>query len=333
MKASKPLPEKGVSVQETLLEKLSHVLRLRHYSARTEQAYCSWVRRYVLFHNRKDPREMGKVEIEAFLAYLENTRKVSLVTKNQALQALLFLYREVLHMPVVVALHAEREQKPVRPALVILTRDEARRVISCLSATYRLMAKLLYGSGLRLTECTTLRVKDIDFDRERIVVRGGTELRDRVTILPAAVKQPLAEHLERMKIQHEQDLAQGYGAVPIPGDLPEKSPRQSAAWGWQYVFQAASLSTDPETGAVMRHHIHKNSLQKAVKQAVKLSGIDKPAGCQTFRHSFAAHLIEAGNDIRIVQDLLGHRNVNSTMVYRQPAQRTNQQVISPMDER
>ena len=332
MKTLTLVPDKTAPREVTLHEQVLSAMREKNYSARTEQAYTLWIKRFVLFHNRKDPRGHGRAQIDEYLTYLAQRRKLSASTVNQAFHAIMFLYSEVLHMPVSDPDTAARAKKPLRLP-VIFSHDEAGRVIAAMSGTYQLMAKLLYGSGLRLAECVALRVKDIDFKGRRIVVRDASGSKDRITLLPDSAVQPLKDHMERIRILHESDIKSGYGSVYLPDSLLMKHPQASKEWGWQYVFQAPSLSEDPHSGQIVRHHVHKNSLQKAVKQAIRLSGIDKQAGgCHTFRHSFAVRLVEAGHDIRTVQNLLGHKDVNTTMVYTHLADRKETTLISPVDE-
>ena len=276
-----------------LLDQVREAIRLRHYSIRTEQSYVSWIKRYILFHNKTHPRHMGKPEIEAFLTHLAVELKVSASTQNQAFNALLFLYRQVINKALDDSISAVRAKKPKRLPTVI-TREEVVEVIDCLDGTHQLMAKFLYGSGLRLMECVRLRVKDIDFQMNQIIVRDGKGLNDRATVLPESVKPLLKEHLEWVKSLHQDDLARGYGGIYLPNAMARKSPNAGREWGWQYVFPSKNLSVDSRSGETGRHHIHENNLQKAVKKAVKTSGIDKPASCHTFRHSFATHLLEDG---------------------------------------
>jgi len=314
-----------------LLDQVRDAIRLKHYSIRTETAYVDWIRRFILFHGKRHPNEMGAPEIEAFLTHLAVDKHVAASTQNQALSALLFLYREVLQQDP-GPIDALRAQKPKRLPTV-LTKEEARRVIAALPAesTHQLMAKLLYGSGLRLMECVRLRVKDVDFAQRQIVVRDGKGQQDRVTMLPDAIVAPLQDHLQRVKLLHEADLAQGYGAVYLPDALERKYPNANREWAWQYVFPAHNLSTDPRTGAVRRHHIHESTLQKAVREAARRAGLTKRVSCHTFRHSFATHLLEAHYDIRTVQELLGHKDVKTTMIYTHVLNRGGLAVRSPLD--
>ena len=286
-----------------LLDQVRDRIRMKHYSIRTEQAYASWIKRFILFHNKKHPKDMGKQEIESFLTHLALDLNVASSTQNQAFNAILFLYNQVLHQPLEDTISAVRAKKP-RRLPTVMTNDEALAVLSALSGIHQLMAKLLYGSGLRLMECIRLRVKDIDFGMNQIMVRDGKGKIDRVTMLPESVNSDLKEHLKRVKTIHDNDLNRGYGRVFLPYALGRKYPNADREWGWQYVFPSSSLSKDPRTGATRRHHVHESSLQKAVKKAVRLVRISKPASCHTFRHSFATRLLENGYDIRIVQELL-----------------------------
>jgi integron integrase len=313
-----------------LLDQVRDTLRLKHYSIRTENSYVDWIRRYILFHNKRHPREMGAPEVQAFLTHLAVKENVAASTQNQALSALLFLYREVLHKDL-GPIDALRAQKPKRLPTV-LTKDEVRKVIGNLSGTHRLMASLLYGSGLRLMECLRLRVKDVDFARRAIIVRDGKGEQDRVTMLPESLIAPLQEHLQRVKRLHEEDLAKGYGSVYLPDALDRKYPNASREWIWQYVFPSDHLSTDPRSGVVRRHHLDESGLQKAVRAAARAAGINKRVTCHTFRHSFATHLLENGYDIRTVQELLGHKDVKTTMIYTHVLQRGGLAVRSPLDD-
>jgi integron integrase len=326
MTTEQPKPRK-------LLDRVRDMLRVKHYSIRTEKTYVSWIRRYILFHDKRHPEEMGAREIATFLTHLAVEKNVAASTQNQALCAMLFLYNQVLEIDLNSdAIDAVRAKKPKRLP-VVLTRDEALSVIAALSGTNQLIARTLYGSGLRLIECLRLRVKDLDFAYRQITVRDGKGQKDRVTILPAILVDPLQEHLRRVRMLHQQDLDKGYGSVYLPYALERKYPSAHKEWCWQYVFPAPSLSTDPRSGIVRRHHLSESSVQKAVRQAVKLSGIDKPAGCHTFRHSFATHLLEDGYDIRTVQELLGHKDVKTTMIYTHVLSKGGLAVRSPLDPR
>lgn len=313
-----------------LLDRMRDCLRTQHYSLRTEQAYVDWARRFILFHQKRHPKDMGVPEVEAFLTYLAVERKVAASTQNQALSALLFLYREVLRQPL-ADVDAVRARQPERVPTV-LTKDEVARVLSAMSGPTQLMAKLLYGSGLRALECLRLRVKDIDFEQRCIVVREGKGDKDRVTMLPDNLVTPLREHLARVKHLHEKDLAEGYGTVHLPNALDVKYPHANQEWGWQYVFPAKTRSVDPRSGLQQRHHVNESSLQKAVRAAARLAGITaKPVGCHTFRHSFATHLLDNKYDIRTVQELLGHKDVKTTMIYTHVLNRGGLAVRSPLD--
>jgi integron integrase len=314
-----------------LLDQLRFALRRKHYSIRTEEAYVGWVRRFVLFHNKRHPKYLGTPEIEAFLTHLAVDGKVSASTQNQALNALIFLYRHVLKKDLEGEINAIRAKRP-RRLPTVLTRQEARALLAAMSGTNQLMAKLLYGSGLRLMECVRLRTKDVDFGLHQIVVRQGKGAKDRVTMLPDRLIPPLQEHLQRVRMIHQQDLKDGYGAVYLPHALARKYPNAQYEWTWQYVFPAKSLSQDPRTGRTRRHHVHPTTLQKAVKRAAKLARINKPVTCHTLRHSFATHLIESGYDIRTVQDLLGHKDVRTTMIYTHILNRGGLAVRSPLDD-
>jgi integron integrase len=290
------------------------VIRTRHYSPHTEEAYVAWIRRYILFHDKRHPREMGTAEIAAFLTHLAVKAHVAASRQNQALSALLFLYRHVLHQPLDPSIDAVRAQRPKRLPTV-LTPAEVRRVLEALSGTPRLMSMLLYGSGLRLQECVSLRVKDIDFERREITVREAKGDKDRVTMLPVSLVEPLRQHLELVRAQHARDLAMGNGHVPLPHALGRKLPSASREWPWQYVFPSATLSRNRDSGIVCRHHISPATLQKAVHTAAVGVGISRRVTCHTFRHSFATHLLQNGYDIRTVQELLGHSSVGTTMMY------------------
>jgi integron integrase len=313
-----------------LLDLVRDVMRLNHYSRRTEDAYIDWIRRYILFHNKRHPQDMGVKEIEAFLTHLAVQRNVAASTQNQALSALIFLYRDVLQIELPGMIDAVRANKPKRLPTV-LTKEEVRKILDCLMGTHQLMAKLLYGSGLRVMECLRLRVKDLDFERRQITVRDGKGMNDRVTMLPESLIPRLQEHLRHVKLIHEDDLAQGCGRVYLPFALAEKYRNAEREWIWQYVFPASKLSTDPRTGIVQRHHLDESVLQKAVRQAARLAGIPKRISCHTFRHSFATHLLENGYDIRTVQELLGHKDVSTTMIYTHVLNRGGLAVRSPLD--
>jgi integron integrase len=313
-----------------LLERVRDICRYRHYSIRTEDAYVQWIRRYILFHGKRHPEILGEDDVRAFLTHLAVNGKVAASTQNQALSALLFLYDAVLHQPLGWVTNVERAKRPQRLP-VVLTREEVQAVLGQMTGTYRLMAELLYGSGLRLMDCVRLRIKDIDFKYHQIVVRDGKGEKDRVTVLPKSLEEPLKRQLARVKGLHEQDLAEGFGTVYLPYALERKYPNAHREWLWQYVFPAAKRSRDPRSGKIQRHHAAETMLQRAVKQAVRAAGIPKPASCHTFRHSFATHLLESGSDIRTVQELLGHKDVSTTQIYTHVLNRPGVTVKSPLD--
>ena len=316
--------------EKRLLDQVRDAIRLKHYSIRTEQAYVNWIKRYIFFHNLEHPRDMGIPEIEAFLTHLAVDKNVAASTQNQAFAALLFLYREVLKIDLEGPIDSIRAKKPQRLPTV-MTREEVMAVITAMSGTFQLIAKLLYGSGLRLIECLRLRVKDIDFAQHQIIVRDGKGMKDRVTMLPDTLVEPLREHLQRVKMLHQQDLAEGYGAVYLPAALERKYPHANREWIWQYVFPAAKRSKDPRSDVIRRHHLGTSAIQNAVRKAAKLAGINKHVTPHTFRHSFATHLLEAGYDIRTVQELLGHKNVKTTMIYTHVLNKGPLAVRSPLD--
>jgi integron integrase len=305
-------------------------MRLKHYSYRTEQAYMDWIRRFILFHHKRHPQEMGAQEIEAFLTHLAVHENVAASTQNQALQAILFLYREVLGREITEPIQAMRARKPKRLPTV-LTREEVLLLFNQMSGIHKLIAQLLYGSGLRLMEALRLRVKDLDFEYRTITVRDGKGEKDRITILPDLLQDPLRHHLEQVRRLHQQDLDQGYGAVYLPEALARKYPNAEREWGWQWVFPSPRLSLDPRTGVIRRHHLDPSSVQRAIREAARAAGITKPVTPHTLRHSFATHLLETGYDIRTVQELLGHKDVRTTMIYTHVLQRGGRAVRSPLD--
>ena len=305
-------------------------MRARRYSRRTEQAYTDWVRRFILFHGKRHPRELGEDEITEFLSALATRQRVAPATQNQALSALLFLYQQFFQRKLGRLDGALRASRP-RRVPVVLTRAEVRALLAHVAPPYRLMADLLYGSGLRLLECLRLRVKDVDFGYGRIVVRDGKGMKDRVTMLPVRLRQPLREHLAHVREIHARDLALGFGYVHLADALARKYPGAARSWPWQYVFPANKRSIDPVTERVGRHHVLEKTLQNAVKNAVRAIGLEKPASCHTLRHSFATHLLESGSDIRTVQELLGHKDVSTTMVYTHVLNRPGVGVKSPLD--
>lgn len=315
-----------------LLDQLRGRIRVKHYSIRTEQAYVHWVKRYLFFHGMRHQNLMGKVEIEKFLTSLAVERNVSASTQSQALSALLFLYREVLKVDLPWLSELTRAKKPARLPTV-LTQQEVRSLLNYVDEPLMdLIIRLLYGTGMRLMECLRLRVKDVEFTRNEIVVREGKGGKDRVTMLPKTLAAPLQAHLRKVHALHEEDLAQGYGDVYLPYALERKYPKAGREWGWQYVFPSVKLSLDPRSGKTRRHHLDEKGLQRAVKQAVRDSGLVKPATPHTLRHSFATHLLEGGYDIRTVQELLGHADVSTTMIYTHVLNKGGRGVVSPLDK-
>ena len=313
-----------------LLDQVRGKIRLKHYSIRTEQAYVDWIKRFILHFGKRHPRELGAADVEAFLTHLAVAGNVAASTQNQAKSALLFLYREVLETELPWLDNVERARAPKRLP-VVLTRDEVHAVLSRLSGTHWLIASLLYGAGLRIMEALRLRAKDVDFARKEILVSDGKGFKDRVTMLPAALAAPLTEHLKRVKALHEQDLAAGRGAVYLPYALERKYPGSARDWAWQFVFPSANLSEDPRTGIERRHHLQDQAVQRAMRQAVRDAGVDNPATPHTLRDSFATHLLEGGYDIRTVQELLGHADVSTTMIYTHVLNKGGRGVTSPLD--
>lgn len=303
---------------------------MRHYSRRTERTYAHWIRRFILFHHKRHPASMGRSEVAAFLTSLATDHRVSASTQNQALSALLFLYRHVLQMDLGAIEPVPRAKTPHRVP-VVLTEEEVARVLKCLDGTVWLIVALLYGAGLRLQECLELRVKDLDFECHEIVVRRGKGQKDRRTVLPLAAEPRLAEHLQRVKRQHHQDLAVGLGTVVLPFALDRKYPNAAREWGWQFVFPAARICRDPRWGPPGRYHLHESVVQRAVAAAAQAAGITKHVGPHVMRHSFATHLLQRGHDIRTVQELLGHADVATTMTYLHVLNRGGLGVRSPLD--
>jgi integron integrase len=320
----------GHSREPRLLDQVHAAIRARHYSRRTEKSYVRWILRFILFNGKRHPADMGEREITSFLSMLATRRKVSASTQNQALSAILFLYRVVLQQEFDWLDGIVKAKRPVRLP-VVLAREEVREVLGQMRGTPWLMASLMYGAGLRLLECARLRIKDVDFAMGEITVRDGKGRKDRVTMLPYALRAPLAEHVERVKRQHETDLRRKLGSVELPDSLDRKYPRAAWEWGWQWVFPATKFYLDRESGRYRRHHLHESVVQRAMKEAVRMSGIAKPASCHTLRHSFATHLLEAGYDIRTIQELLGHSDVSTTMIYTHVLNKGGRAVRSPLD--
>lgn len=313
-----------------LLARVRQHIRLLHYSIRTEEAYLLTIKRFILFHHKRHPQDLGADEIRQYLTHLANEGQVSASTQNQALSALLFLYREVLSIELPFIDGVERAKRPVRIP-VVLTRAEIDKVLAHLSGTHHLMSSLLYGSGLRLMECVRLRVKDIDFSYQQITVRDGKGQKDRRTVLPEQLVLCLQQQLSQFRQLHLDDLRKGYGRVYLPFALERKYPNASSEWGWQWVFPADRLSVDPRSGKVRRHHASEDMLQKAVRKAVRQAGLTKRASCHTLRHSFATHMLESGYDIRTIQELLGHSSVQTTQIYTHVLNRGGYGVKSPLD--
>lgn len=313
-----------------LLDRLREQIRIRHYSIRTETAYIKWVRDFIRYHNVRHPAEMGAPEVERFLSHLAVDLNVSASTQNQALAALLFLYKHVLAIDLPWLNDVVRAKRPERLP-VVLSREETQRLLACFEGELALVTGLLYGSGLRLMEAMRLRVKDVDFARGEILVRDGKGMKDRVTLLPGRLSQPLKRHLDCVKALHERDLAEGFGEVYLPFALARKYPNAAKEWGWQYVFPAPGRSVDPRSGIKRRHHMDEKRVQRAFKSAVREAGIAKPATPHTLRHCFATHLLESGQDIRTVQELLGHADVKTTMIYTHVLNRGGLGVLSPLD--
>jgi integron integrase len=305
-------------------------MRVRHYSLRTEDAYVGWIRRYILFHGKRHPGELNEKHVSEFLTSLAIQGRVAAATQNQALNALLFLYKEVLQRELGFIGNALRVKRAPKVP-VVLSPSEVRAILAQLQGQYRLMAQLLYGSGLRLLECVRLRVKDVDLHYLHITVRDPKGGRERKTMLPVSLAAPLRDHLNKVKARHERDLAEGFGSVYLPTALERKIPSASREWAWHYVFPAERRSIDPRTGIERRHHVNEKNLQNAVKAAVRKSQVPKRASCHTLRHSFATHLLENGYDIRTVQELLGHKDVSTTMIYTHVLSKPGIGVKSPLD--
>lgn len=313
-----------------LLDEASIVARLKHFSLRTEKAYLHHIRRFILFHHKRHPREMGEPEIRAYLSDLAVNKNVAASTQNVALAALLFLYKDVLKQTLERIGEVERARLPNRMP-VVFTKQEAAAVLGNLSGPSYLAAALMYGAGLRLMECLRLRVKDLDFAYNQIHIRCGKGAKDRVTIFPTALKELMRRHLLRVKLLHQQDLLEGFGKVMLPHALERKLPYAEREWAWQYLFPATKRSIDPRSGIERRHHLHEGVIQRAVKQAISKTGITKRGSCHSLRHSFATHLLEDGYDIRTVQELLGHKDVRTTMIYTHVLNRGGRGVKSPLD--
>ncbi|GAO36663.1 integrase [Sulfuricella sp. T08] len=320
----------ALSTSPRLLDQVRGKIRLKHYSIRTEQAYLDWIKRFICHYGKRHPNEMGAREVEEFLTWLAVEGRVAASTQNQAKSALLFLYREVLGADLPWLENVEQAKTPKRLP-VVLTQAEVQALLPRLSGTHWLVASLLYGSGMRLMEALRLRVKDVELSRKEILIRDGKGAKDRVTMLPTTLLNPLKAHLLKVKALHDQDIAEGFGEVYLPHALDRKYPNAAREWGWQYVFPSGNRAVDPRSGAVRRHHVQDQAVQRAVKQAVRDAGLVKPATPHTLRHSFATHLLQAGYDIRTVQELLGHSDVTTTMIYTHVLNCGGRGVKSPLD--
>jgi integron integrase len=317
-------------VAQKLLDQVSTVARLKHLSTRTEKAYRHQIKRFIVFHKLRHPQNMREEEIRAYLSHLAIDRNVSASTQNVALAALLFLYRDVLKIDLNRIEDIERARLPTRLP-VVFTRDEVKAILKQLSSVDHIVASLMYGTGLRLMECLRLRIKDIDFSYNQIFIRSGKGEKDRVTMLPISLKEPLRKHMLTVKLIHQTDLKQGLGEVHLPYALARKYSGAARQWGWQYLFPAGEITKDPRTNKLRRHHIHESKVQRAVKNAIRTARIVKRGSCHTLRHSFATHLLEDGYDIRTVQELLGHKDVRTTMIYTHVLNRGGRGVKSPLD--
>jgi len=321
----------STTTKPKLLDQVRNAIQTKHYSVRTEESYVNWIKRYIIYHNKRHPKEMGEKEINVFLTHLAVNKKVAASTQNQALCAIIFLYKHVLKIDIGDLGDMVWAKKPKRLP-VVFTRTEAQAIIDQLNGIKWIMVNILYGSGLRLMECLRLRVQDVDFGQKKIIVRDGKGAKDRATLFPEVIKKQLTLHLKTIKIQHLKDLTDGYGKVYLPYALENKYPNANKEWCWQYIFPSEKLSIDPRSGIKRRHHLDESYLQKAVKSAIKKAGINKNAGCHTFRHSFATHLLEDTQDIRTVQELLGHEDLNTTMIYTHVLDKGPFGITSPADK-
>lgn len=315
-----------------LLDQVRNVIRRKHYSLRTEEAYITWIKRFILYHHKRHPKDMGPREIENFLTHLAVERNVAASTQNQAFNAIIFLYNKVLNLELDDRINAMRAKRPENLP-VVLSEEEIFTILDCVSGPQKLMVRVLYGTGLRGIECVRLRIKDIDFHRNEITVRRGKGQKDRVTMLPADIHAELQQQIRHVKKVHAKDLSAGFGTVHLPFALAKKYPNAEKEFGWQYVFPSSKLSVDPRSGIRQRHHFHLSSLNRAIKKAVRLAGIRKTVSTHAFRHSFATHLLEDGYDIRTVQELLGHRDVKTTQIYTHVLNKGGKGVRSPLDKR
>lgn len=331
MSDAKPVSQGRLASPRAVVEALEERLEMRHASPRTIEAYRRWVRRFIAFTGRRDPKTLGAPEVTGFLSSLATDAQVSASTQNQALSAILFLYKEVLAQPFEHLDHLVYAKRASRLP-VVLSRHEVKMVLGRLTPPWLLMAQLLYGAGLRLMECVTLRIKDVDFERHQLTVRRGKGAKDRVTLLPASVEFSLQQHVHHRAIEHERDVARGLGRVEVPAALDRKYPNAPRELRWQWLFPASRTYVDPRSGVRRQHHVHESALQRAVRAAVLQAQLSKPASCHTLRHSFATHLLEAGTDIRTIQKLLGHSDVRTTMIYTHVLQTGPSGVTSPLDQ-
>lgn len=316
-----------------IIEEARDVMRRRHYSIHTERTYCDWIKRYIQYFNMNSRADLcdGERKVEGFLTYLARDRNVAASTQNQALNALLFFYKQVLKQPLKHTINAERAtKKPKIP--VVLTREETSRLLDAMSGPHQLAVKLLYGCGLRISECMRLRVQDVDFEMKSVTVRSGKGDKDRVTTFPPSLREPLETHLKKVKILHEKDLADGFGAVYLPHALERKYINANKDWRWQYAFPAQGRSVDPRSGVTRRHHVDPSPVNQAIAKAVRTAGIQKRVSAHTLRHSFATHLLQRGTDIRTIQSLLGHKDVQTTMIYTHVLQQGGDGVVSPLED-
>ena len=321
------LPQNG----RKLIPEIRRVIRLKHYSIHTEEAYIGWTKRFITFHNRRHPRELNEKDVEAFLSHLATNEHVAANTQNQAFNAIVFLYRNVLKLPFSEEIQALRAKKPERVPTV-LTKDEVKRLLSVMSGTNLLLAKMLYAGGLRLMECLRLRVADLDFEQQQLTVRDDKGGKDRCTLFPLALHSAVCDHLKRVKTLYYHDLEEGYGRVYLPYALKRKYPHAEALWIWQYVFPSEKLLMDPRSGERRRHHWNPGTLQTAVKVAATKAKLTKRVSCHTLRHSFATHLLQRGYDIRTVQHLLGHKDLSTTMIYTHVLKQGGLAVQSPFED-
>jgi integron integrase len=323
----------SIKINKKLLDEVKDVMRLKHYSIHTERSYCDWIKRFVMYHKMSSRQDLkgGEQKIESFLTYLAVETNIAPATQNQAMNALIFLYKKVLKISLTEEINAVRAPKKINIP-VVMTRDEVRQVITVMEGVPQLIVKILYGSGLRIMETVRLRVQDIDYRMKQICVRSGKGVKDRITTFPETIIPLLENHLAKVKTVHEQDLALGHGCVYLPYGLARKYPRANKEFNWQYIFPSRNLSKDPRSGKIRRHHVDPSVVNKSIKSAMKKIGIKKRISAHTFRHSFATHLLERGTDIRTIQALLGHKDISTTMIYTHVLQQGGHGVLSPLDD-